>query len=101
MSWSFKAAGHVAHDDFQAAADIERTLLGHLANVFADARYGISESLFAGQHAAGTPGIPEPEPEPAQPTLSPEAQITALTEQVNELKAQLAAKAGAEGSVEP
>jgi hypothetical protein len=90
-AWSYTARGSCSHpESAAAAADIERTLFGHLANVMADSRYGVTESQFAGQTIAGTPGIPEPEPEPALPALSLEAQNTALTEQLNEARAALA-----------
>lgn len=90
-AWSYTARGSCSHpESAEAAADIERTLFGQIANVMADPRFGVVESQFAGQAVAGTPGLPEPEPEPALPTLSEQAQITHLTEQLAEAHAQLA-----------
>ena len=90
-AWSFTARGSCSHpESAEAAADIERTLFAHLANILADPRYGVIESQFAGQAVAGTPGLPEPEPEPVVPTLSAEDQITSLTEQLHEARAALA-----------
>jgi|HubBroStandDraft_5_1064220.scaffolds.fasta_scaffold07161_3 hypothetical protein len=72
MTWSFKAAGHCPLDDANAQADVEKTIMAHLSNILADPRFGLSASQFTGTYAAGTPGLPEPEPVPAEEYKAPE-----------------------------
>lgn len=90
-AWSLTVQGSCQPDpDGRDAATVEAMLFGQLDSVLRNPLYGVVKSEYAGQTQAGTPGLPEPEPEPAQPTLSQEAQITALTEQLNEAHAALA-----------
>lgn len=90
-AWSLTVQGSCQPDpDGRPVTDVESMLYGQLDSVLGNPLYGVTRSEFAGQVKAGTPGLPEPEPEPALPTLSAEAQITALTEQLNEAHAALA-----------
>lgn len=90
-SWRFEAAGSITAADSADAAHLEHVLSGQFASTLSDPRFGVVRSQFAGEHLAGTPGIPEPEPKPAVDTLSPEAQIDSLKEQLAEANAKLAA----------
>jgi hypothetical protein len=103
MTWSLTAAGHPGGNP-EVWAALEHELAERLGEVLGDARYGVSASQFTGTYEAGTPGLPEPEPEPALPTLPPEAQVTALRELNDDLQAQVdklqAALAATEGSDE-
>lgn len=89
-AWSLTVQGSCHDpDSVRSVPDIEAMLYGQLDSVLGNELYGVVASSFAGQTKAGTPGLPEPLPEPAQETLSPEAQITALQEELAQVRALL------------